>query len=34
MKHILLFLLGLLTATPALAQDAPPKVHARLVAED
>ena len=37
MKHILLFLAGLLAATavamPALAQDAA-KVHARLVAED
>src|ERR1700748_2904060 len=34
MKHILLLLIGLLTVTPAIAQDAPPKVHARLVAED
>src|ERR1700743_3684341 len=34
MKYILLLLIGLLTVTPAIAQDAPLKVHARLVAED
>jgi len=34
MKHILLLVAGLLAATPVWAQDAPPKVHARLVAED
>lgn len=34
MKRILLFLIGLLAATPALAQEGPPKVHVRLVAED
>jgi thiol:disulfide interchange protein len=34
MKNILIFLIGLLAAAPAWAQDAPPKVHARLVAED
>src|ERR1700748_639466 len=33
MKYILLLLIGLLTVTPAIAQDAPLKVHARLVAE-
>src|SRR5476649_908750 len=34
MKRILLSLVLLLAATPAFAQDTPPKVHARLVAED
>src|SRR3954468_9641093 len=34
MRHILLFLVALLTASPAFAQDGGPKVHARLVAED
>ncbi len=34
MKRILLSLVLLLAATPAFAQDAQPKVHARLVAED
>ena len=34
MRRIFLSLTLLLLATPALAQDAPPKVHARLVAED
>src|ERR1700761_2381512 len=34
MKYILLLLIGLLTVTPAIAQDGGMKVHARLVAED
>ena len=34
MKRILLSMVLLLAATPALAQDMAPKVHARLVAED
>jgi thiol:disulfide interchange protein DsbD len=34
MRRVLLFLVTLLTATPALGQDVQPKVHARLVAED
>src|SRR5450432_566309 len=34
MKRILLSLVLLLAATPAFAQDAQPKVHARMVAED
>src|SRR5579863_9390606 len=34
MKRLLPFLLLLLAAVPALAQEGPPKVHARLVAED
>src|ERR1019366_1217542 len=34
MNRIIFLLALLLAATPALAQDAQPKVHARLVAED
>ena len=34
MKRPLLFLLVLLAAVPAMAQEGPPKVHARLVPED
>ncbi|HVW73835.1 MAG TPA: protein-disulfide reductase DsbD domain-containing protein, partial [Rhizomicrobium sp.] len=34
MKRILCFLVAFLAAAPAMAQDAPLKVHARLVAED
>ena len=34
MKRLLLLLLLLLAALPAMAQEGPPKVHARLVAED